>query len=386
MHPRTSRLLPPASLLLAVSLLGCAADDGLVKGDDLAAAEEVQGVTVLGDITYGASRTAVYAPPARQAFRFRGAAGDRVDVRVRSARGDAMLWLFDPTGRVAAFNDDADGALDAHLTHTLPRAGTWLIAFRDYHRQRQSFTVSLANATPPPVDHAACARDADCVVVSAGGCCGAWQRTAVNTTSVEAYAAANVCRPPYPPCAQPNEDITARELTKVAICGAERRCVAVQPEEVPCGGRTTNPHACPAGFACAGPDLARDIPGRCARGCTAADGSTGAPGANYTDGCNQCVCRGAEPSVCTRVACAQCTVGDRTYRPGETFRVACNTCTCNRGGAVSCTEVACACDPAREPQRRYVGHSPEQCRLVRFACMAGEQMFSNDCGCGCERL
>jgi hypothetical protein len=77
-------------------------------------------------------------------------------------------------------------------------------------------------------------------------------------------------------------------------------------------------------------------------------------------------------------------VGDRTYQPGETFPAACNTCTCNRGGAVTCTANACTCDPAREPQRRYVANSPERCRLVRFACMAGEQMFSNECGCGCE--
>jgi len=384
MNPRTSCLLSPASLLLAASLLGCAADDGLIKGDDLAAADEVQGVTVIGDLTYGASRTVVYAPPARQAYRFRGAVGDRVDVRVRSPRGDAMVWLFDPTGRVAASNDDADGTLDARVTHTLTRAGTWLIAFRDYNRQRQTFTVSLANVTPVAVDYTSCARDNECVVVSAGGCCGGWRRTAVNAVSVDRYAAANVCRPPFPPCAQPNEEITSRELTKVAICNAERRCVAVQPEEIRCGGRTTNPHACPAGFACHGPDLARDIPGSCVRGCTAADGSTVAPGQSYSDGCNQCSCREGGAAVCTRLACFQCTVDGRTYRPGESFRVACNTCTCGRTGAIACTELACACDPAREPQRRYVAHSPEQCRLVRFACMAGQQMFSNDCGCGCE--
>jgi hypothetical protein len=381
MNLRPLRLLSPAAIVF--SLVGCAADDGLLKGDEGAATDEVQGVTVIGDLTYGASRTVVYAPTARQAYRFRGAVGDRVDVRVTSTRGDAMVWLFDPSGRVAAFNDDADGTINARVTHTLTRAGTWLVAFRDYHRQRQTFTVSLAGTAAAP-DYTACTRDSECVVVSAGGCCGGWLRTAVRATSAEAYAAANTCRPPYPPCAQPNEEITARELTKVAICNAEQRCVAVQPEEVPCGGRTVNPRACPTGFACFGPGLARDIPGRCVRGCTAADGSTVAPDQSYSDGCNDCVCRAGGPSVCTRRACLQCTVGDRTYQPGETFPAACNTCTCNRGGAVTCTTNACTCDPAREPQRRYVANSPERCRLVRFACMAGEQMFSNECGCGCE--
>lgn len=299
---------------LALSLVGCAADEGFEKGEARAATDEVQGVTVLGELTYGASRAVTYAPPARQAYRFRGAVGDRVDVRVTSTRGDAMVWLFDPSGRVAAFNDDADGTTDARVTHTLTTAGTWLVAFRDYYRQRQSFTVSLAGTAVAP-DFISCTRDSDCVVVSAGTCCGAWRRTAVRASSAAAFAAANACRPPYPPCAQPNDEITAPELTRVALCNAEQRCVAVLPEEIPCGGRRVNAHVCPTGYVCAGPGLVHDATGLCERDCTTA---------------------------------------------------------------------ACACDPAREPQRRYVARSPEQCRLVRFACDAGQQMFSNACGCGCE--
>ncbi len=384
MNPRTRCLLSPASLLLATSLFGCAADDGLVKGDDLAAADEVQGVTVLGDIAYGASRTAVYAPPARQAYRFRGAVGDQVDVRVRSTRGDAMVWLFDPTGRVAATNDDADGTLDARVAHTLTRAGTWLIAFRDYNRQRQTFTVSLANVTPA-ADHTSCARDSEYVVVSAGGCCGRWQRTAVNAASVEAHAAANVCRPPFPPCAQPNEEITARELTKVAICGAERRCVAVQPEEIRCGGRTTNPHTCPSGFACYGPDLARDIPGSCVRGCTAADGSTVAPEQGYRRRLQRVHLPrgrplGLHPPRVRPVHRGRPHLPARRDLPRGLQHLHMQP---QRRGDLHRQRVHIR-PRARAAARRYVAHSPEPCRLVHFACAAGQQMFSNDCGCGCE--
>lgn len=65
----------------------------------------------------------------------------------------------------------------------------------------------------------------------------------------------------------------------------------------------------------------------------------------------------------------------------------CNTCFCGADGGVGCTKRACAptCNEANEPNRRYVGHSPEQCQLVRFACEPGTSMFSNGCGCGCEQ-
>jgi hypothetical protein len=44
-------------------------------------------------------------------------------------------------------------------------------------------------------------------------------------------------------------------------------------------------------------------------------------------------------------------------------------------------ETACP-DPADESVR-YVAEDPEDCRAIRFACEDGEELFSDECGCGC---
>ena len=47
----------------------------------------------------------------------------------------------------------------------------------------------------------------------------------------------------------------------------------------------------------------------------------------------------------------------------------------------ACEEpVACHLD---DPNYAYVGTSPEQCQLIKFACDEGQEYFSDDCGCGC---
>jgi hypothetical protein len=35
--------------------------------------------------------------------------------------------------------------------------------------------------------------------------------------------------------------------------------------------------------------------------------------------------------------------------------------------------------------QRYIGRSADECARIRFACEAGEEYFSNDCGCGCQK-
>ena len=47
--------------------------------------------------------------------------------------------------------------------------------------------------------------------------------------------------------------------------------------------------------------------------------------------------------------------------------------------------VAPKCDYA-SPTRHYVVQKLEQCKLVKFRCAPGEQGFSDECGCGCEKL
>jgi hypothetical protein len=38
-----------------------------------------------------------------------------------------------------------------------------------------------------------------------------------------------------------------------------------------------------------------------------------------------------------------------------------------------------------EPNRDYVGESPEICAVIRYACPELTEGFSNACGCGCEQ-
>jgi hypothetical protein len=80
-----------------------------------------------------------------------------------------------------------------------------------------------------------------------------------------------------------------------------------------------------------------------------------------------------------------CSYGNQTYRVGDTFKSTdgCNGCSCTSTGTVSCTKNACACNPLKEPERSYRG-TPQQCMVMRYSCPAGQQAFSNACGCGCE--
>jgi hypothetical protein len=375
------------AMATAVAALGCAADAGLDKAEDQSSPEEIRlgGFTQdLGTIAYGAMRTVRYAnPPGLRSLRFRAAAGDRADVWVRSSTGDAMVWLTDASRNIVAANDDAPGAgLDARINVTLRTAGEYTIFFRDYHRQSHTFTVSLAGGP----DFFSCRTHRDCVSVSRGGCCSSWQRIAVNSARASAYAAANVCRPPYPPCAQPIDELVAQQAALVPVCNPERnQCELIAPEEIRCGGRSATAPSCPAGYVCAGPELLYDGQGRCVRGCTTRDGSVIAPGQSVDDACNTCVCVDGGLLRCTQRACPAptCTHMGRSYPVGA-FNDGCNDCNCRDDGTVVCTRRACICNPANEPNRRYVG-TPETCPLIRFACMTGERMFSNACGCGCER-
>jgi hypothetical protein len=43
------------------------------------------------------------------------------------------------------------------------------------------------------------------------------------------------------------------------------------------------------------------------------------------------------------------------------------------------------CNPEEEPDRNYVGDSPEECAVIDFACPEHTEYFGNDCGCGCEQ-
>ena len=49
-------------------------------------------------------------------------------------------------------------------------------------------------------------------------------------------------------------------------------------------------------------------------------------------------------------------------------------------------DVRTAPDFEADPSKHYVGMSPEECRVIRFACAANMSYFNDECGCGCQDL
>jgi hypothetical protein len=41
------------------------------------------------------------------------------------------------------------------------------------------------------------------------------------------------------------------------------------------------------------------------------------------------------------------------------------------------------CNFAADPNKNYIGKSPDACATMKFACDAGQEYFSDECGCGC---
>ena len=52
---------------------------------------------------------------------------------------------------------------------------------------------------------------------------------------------------------------------------------------------------------------------------------------------------------------------------------------CVRGGDQG------SCNFDADPNKRYVGKSPDDCARMRFTCEDGEAYFADDCGCGCAK-
>ncbi len=259
------------SSLLVLSLIpACAQEPKVPATDDFS---ELTGLDeksdafsyqmkTLGTLTFGqtsASKTYSKTPRYR-AFKFDGAANDKVDVWVRSDDGDAVAWLLDKSFHVLASNDDAnDSTLDAHLTATLPASTstTHYIVYRDYGLSISHFTVSLAGGAPYDTS---CHSDAECVAVSRGGCCPNGVNVAVSSGAESDYAAASACTiTPHPVC--PFAVILDR---RVAQCNhATNHCEMIEIENIQCGGFLANAHQCPTGYACHLPVGMPDRPGSC---------------------------------------------------------------------------------------------------------------------------
>lgn len=251
----------------AAMALGCTTtDDKPVAEEDFGdlalAGGKADHQTFLGTLSYGQQSWLVSYknPPRYRAFAFTAAAGDQVEVDVRSTNGDAMAWVTDADLAVLGFNDDASSStFDARVTLEMPAAGTFYILFREYGHQSATFRVSLDGVAAQPAE---CQVDADCAMVEVG-CCAVGNWTSVPHDQVDAFQDAKDCSPnqvcPLQPIVYRGEQ---------AICDVDTGlCEVALPEELACGGRSTNPHSCPDGWVCTGEQLAWDAPGTCARFC-----------------------------------------------------------------------------------------------------------------------
>ena len=274
--------------------------------------------SIVGSLDYGqtSSSVAYTHTPKYRAFKFGGSEGDVVDIWVRSKNGgDAVAWLLDNDFKQIASNDDADATTaDSHIHATLPAnaSNTHYIVFRDYYLAKASFTVELEGKRKP-VDFFSCNVDADCVAVPVAQCCDNGFKAAVNKNEVDAYAHSVTCDPhPICPYFIVND-------TRVAECNAgTHQCEMVKPEDVRCGGFTTNPHSCAPGYSCHYTQVP-DVPGTCAKHC---GGIAGIPcDAGFTcvddptDSCDPTKggadCGGicVAPKTCGGIAGIQCDAG-----------------------------------------------------------------------------
>jgi hypothetical protein len=217
---------------------------------------------LLGSLSYGqtSSDLKYTSTPRFRAYKFAGHKGDQVDIRVRSSNGgDALSWLVNNSFDVLAQNDDSDGSLDSHITATLPGNSnpdivTYYVIYRDYDLKQKKFSVELQGKA----DYFSCERDSDCVAVSARMCCPNCSLAAVNKDQVEAYQnEPMICPAVLCPLACINDQ-------RVAQCNTgSKTCEMIEIADIKCGGFTLNPHSCPPGYECQGPQLAWDAPGSC---------------------------------------------------------------------------------------------------------------------------
>ncbi len=102
-----------------------------------------------------------------------------------------------------------------------------------------------------------CKVDSDCTAISKGGCCPNGWKVAVNKSHVASYEASHECSDPQI-C-----PLYVIDDTRVAECNtAKGKCALVAPEDIKCGGFTTNPHKCPKGYLCEANHIP-DVPGDC---------------------------------------------------------------------------------------------------------------------------
>jgi hypothetical protein len=269
---RTSTL----AFMLSIALAGCGMpDDGSDDFSSLDGLDEKSDafsskMKILGSLDYGQSSETLkyHNPPRFRAYKFAGDEGDKVSATVASADGAPIAWILDNSFKVLGrADDDGSGVVTVSVTLKASKSRTHYVVYREAHTHNASFSVELQGT--PAQDFYSCHRDSDCVKVSQGGCCPNGWMVAVNTSSVDAYARATACQNPGQIC-----PLYVINDTRVAECNTgTQKCEMVKPEDIRCGGFTTNPHSCPKGYSCQSSSIP-DVPGQCV--------------ANATDECGGC--------------------------------------------------------------------------------------------------
>lgn len=140
--------LRPSTCLVAASLLATiltSAAHGQVPERDL-----VVGEPVTSAIAEDSPREPYRQRRARY-FAFDGAAGDPVELILRSDTVDAYLHLEGPDGALLAEDDDGAGNLDARVHLVLPLAGRYRVIASTYDDTTGPFTLLLRRHRPSPV-------------------------------------------------------------------------------------------------------------------------------------------------------------------------------------------------------------------------------------------
>jgi hypothetical protein len=266
------KLASIASLLALAALVlpACAATpdgDKAEPTDETTQAFGLRDTRIAGSLDYGQTSALVAHTglPRYRAFKFAGAAGDEVDVWVRSANGDPVTWILDNDWRAIARNDDAaPGNTDSHVKTKLPAnpSATHYIVVRDYAEGALSFKVEL-KGTKAAVDFTSgCNVDADCAKVDKG-CCSNYGSTAVLASKAGAYTASLTCaKPQYCPMFMAVPDHSAAECNN-----ATKKCELVKPADITCGSFIMNSHACPDGYSCKLQVGRPDVGGKCVQFC-----------------------------------------------------------------------------------------------------------------------
>jgi hypothetical protein len=157
----------PAVIVASSWALGCSAprgEDAVSSGNSAGALVALTSNEIVGTIAYGQTTLPFNytGNPRYQALQFTGQTGDAVNAFVRSTNGHARAWLLAADFSNIAYSVSDGTQTDAQVTATLPSAGTYYIAWRDYFLENASFLVQLTGTPlmppppPPPPDAAAC--------------------------------------------------------------------------------------------------------------------------------------------------------------------------------------------------------------------------------------